>query len=303
MLRLPYGYRGIAPDLRGYGWSEAKPANAVFGLADYAGDIQSLVETLGLTRFHLVGHSMGAGVAQQYAIDHPDRLLSLTLVDPVSPFGFGGTKTADGQPVYADFAGSGGGTVNQEFVKYIQEERRDGGNPNLPRDVINNFYYKPPFRSDREEDILTSLLAIQTGPEYYPGDMVPSANWPFVAPGENGVANAFAPKYSNTSGLANIQPQVPILWIQAREDQIVSDNSLFDFGTLGKLGLIPGWPGEEIYPPQPMVAQMRYVLEQYRSNGGSYELTYQEISDVLGISRSRVCQLHAQAIEGLRRNG
>jgi pimeloyl-ACP methyl ester carboxylesterase len=29
------------------------------------------------------------------------------------------------------------------------------------------------------------------------------------------------------------------------------------------LGYVPGWPGVEIYPPQPMVSQTRHILEQY----------------------------------------
>jgi pimeloyl-ACP methyl ester carboxylesterase len=40
-------------------------------LCDWADDIGALVETLGLTRFHLVGHSMGGGIAMQVAIDNP----------------------------------------------------------------------------------------------------------------------------------------------------------------------------------------------------------------------------------------
>ena len=52
---------------------------------------------------------------------------------------------------------------------------------------------------------------------------------------------------------------------------IVSDTSMFDFGTLGQMELVPGWPGEEIYPPQPMVSQMRAVLDKYQTNGGSYQ--------------------------------
>jgi len=39
---------------------------------------------------------------------------------------------------------------------------------------------------------------------------------------------------------------------------------------LGKLGVIPGWPGEEIYPPQPMLGQTRHILEKYQSAGGTY---------------------------------
>ena len=43
-------------------------------------------------------------------------------------------------------------------------------------------------------------------------------------------------------------------------------------GTLGKLGLVPGWPGEEVFPPQPMVTQIRNVLERYREHGGRVEM-------------------------------
>jgi predicted enzyme related to lactoylglutathione lyase len=39
-------------------------------------------------------------------------------------------------------------------------------------------------------------------------------------------------------------------------------------GTLGKMGVIPGWPGADVFAPQPMVAQIRAVLERYREAGG-----------------------------------
>ncbi len=66
-------------------------------------------------------------------------------------------------------------------------------------------------------------------------------------------------------------PKPPILWVRGDSDMIVSDNSMFDFGALGKLGFLPGWPGEEVYPPQPMVTQTRTVLEKYAAAGGSFE--------------------------------
>ncbi len=62
-----------------------------------------------------------------------------------------------------------------------------------------------------------------------------------------------------------------MLWIRGDSDMIVSDSSFFDFGTLGKLGYVPDWPGEEVYPPQPMVSQTRHLLEQYKSKGGAFE--------------------------------
>lgn len=271
MLALPQGYRGIAPDLRGYGWTEAKPIDATRGMNDWADDLHALIEALDINRFHLVGHSMGGGVAMRYAIDHPERIISLTLADTVSPFGFGGTRGKEGEPIWEDYAGSGGGTVNVDFVKFIEENERGAGNPQYPRDVINTAYYKPPFRYHREEEILISLLATRTGPDFYPGDLVPSEHWPNVAPGIRGVANAFSPKYADTSAIVDIEPKPPILWIQAADDIIVSDASMFDLGRLGQMGLVPGWPGIDVYPPQPMVSQTRYVLEEYEANGGTYE--------------------------------
>jgi len=43
-------------------------------------------------------------------------------------------------------------------------------------------------------------------------------------------------------------------------------------GTLGKMGVVPGWPGEEVFPPQPMVTQIRTVLERYRQAGGRVQM-------------------------------
>jgi pimeloyl-ACP methyl ester carboxylesterase len=70
--------------------------------------------------------------------------------------------------------------------------------------------------------------------------------------------------------IVEVLPKPSILWVRGADDQIVSDQSFFDFGTLGKLGFVPGWPGEDVCPPQQMVTQTRAVLERYQSRGGSY---------------------------------
>lgn len=47
-----------------------------------------------------------------------------------------------------------------------------------------------------------------------------------------------------------------------------------DIGTLAKLGylpMIPNYPGEEVFPPQPMVSQTRAFLEKYKASGGDYQ--------------------------------
>ncbi len=270
MLAMPEKYRCIAPDLRGYGDTEDKLIDGTRGARDWADDLKALSDTLGNKPGHLVGWSLGGGVVMQFALDYPELVASLTLLSPVSPYGFGGTKGTDGTPCYDDFAGSGGGTVNPEFVKRIQAGDRSADDPNSPRNVINAFYYKGGFKAAREEAFLEAALLERTGDDRYPGDLTPSANWPNVGPGQWGPINAGGPKFYNVSGIVNLAQKPPILWVRGDGDQIVSDTSFFDFGTLGQFGFVPGWPGADVFPPQPMVSQTRAVLEQYKANGGAY---------------------------------
>ena len=271
MLAMPAGYRCIAPDLRGYGDTEDLPIDATRGVRDWSDDLKALSDILGDKAGHLVSWSNGTAAAIQFQLDHPELVLSLTFINPISPYGFGGSKGLEGTPCYDDFAGSGGGVVNPEFVKRIKDGDRSEEDPNSPRNVVNTFLYKPPFRAGREEEFLTASMLEKMGDDRYPGDMRPSANWPNVAPGVWGPINATSPKYFNGSAIVDAEVKPPILWIRGEEDQIVSDTSFFDFGTLGQMELVPGWPGADVFPPQPMVSQMRAVLDKYQANRGQYK--------------------------------
>lgn len=57
-----------------------KPASAPYSLDDMAGDAVGLLDALGVKRAHIVGASMGGMIAQLVAINHPDRVLSLTSI-------------------------------------------------------------------------------------------------------------------------------------------------------------------------------------------------------------------------------
>ena len=216
---------------------------------------------------------MGGGVILQYAIDYPDNVASLTLIDPLAPYGFGGTKDAAGTPCWPDSAGSGGGTANPDYVRLLKEGDRGADSPNSPRNVMNAFYFKPPFRvaPEREEVYVDEMLRMALGDGNYPGDAVPSANWPGVGPGKTGVNNAIAAGVCDLGAFAAIPARPDVLWVRGADDQIVSDASFLDFGTLGSLGYEPGWPGAEVYPSQPMVSQMRAVLDGYKAAGGRYD--------------------------------
>lgn len=271
MANAPAGLRLIAPDMRGFGRTERVPIDATKGLQDWADDTAALVAALGITApVHLAGWSTGGAAVAAYAIDGPAQVASLTLIDPVSPFGFGGTRGADGTPTTPDFAGSGASSGNPEFAALITAGDRSTDSDLSPLNVMRAFYWSPDFTVDPEWEqvLLDELLLSEVGDDGYPGDTQPSENWPNVAPGTRGTLNALSGKYCNWSAIVDIDPKPPVLWTHGSNDLVVADESPWEMGTLGKLGLIPGWAGEDEYPPQPMVTQIRAVLDQYAANGG-----------------------------------
>jgi pimeloyl-ACP methyl ester carboxylesterase len=71
----------IAVDMLGHGGSSLPPANAI--LAHYADAILALLDALQIGRAHVVGHSMGALVAMEFALAHSDRVASLVAMNAV----------------------------------------------------------------------------------------------------------------------------------------------------------------------------------------------------------------------------
>ncbi|HSS60935.1 MAG TPA: alpha/beta fold hydrolase [Candidatus Limnocylindrales bacterium] len=264
----PDGVRIIAPDMRGFGDTEQLPIDATRGLRDWADDTYSLVAHLGITRpVHLVGWSTGGAAIARYAQDH--SVASLTFIDPVSPYGFGAVRL-DGTPCFPDYAGSGGGTGNPEFIKRIADHDTSSDSPFSPRNVMNSSYWAASHREpkDREDMLVEEILKSVTGDDGNPGDSTASPNWPGVAPGTRGILNALSPKYCNWADIVYLEPKPPILWTHGTADIVVADGSAWEMGTLGKMGLVPGWPGEDAFPPQPMVTQIRNVLTEYGRRGG-----------------------------------
>jgi pimeloyl-ACP methyl ester carboxylesterase len=268
MLAAPDRYRMIAPDMRGFGRTEQVPIDATRGLRDWADDTQALVEALGIAEPpHLVGWSTGGAAIAAYAMEHP--VASLTFIDPVSPGGFGGVLR-DGTPCFPDWAGSGGGTGNPDFTARIAAGDRTADSPFSPRNVMNSSYWRPDHREPpaREDALVDEILTSVTGDDGYPGDAAPSENWPGTAPGTRGILNALSGKYCSWAGIVGIDPKPPILWTHGSADIVVADGSAWEMGSLGAAGVVPGWPGAHVYPPQPMVAQIRDVLTAYEQAGG-----------------------------------
>jgi pimeloyl-ACP methyl ester carboxylesterase len=259
MMAIAGEFRPYAVDLRGFGESDPEPVDAGRGVRDYSDDVLGLLDVIGPA--HLVGWSLGGGVVLQALRDRPERVRSATLVNPVSPYGFGGTHGADGRLTHPDGAGSGGGAANPEFVAALRAGDRSDDTPVSPRAVMRATYAAPGADFGDEEDaFVEAMLSTRVGDDHYPGDSLPSDHWPGVAPGKRGVLNTIAPTNFRIDDLHEIDPKPPILWIRGADDVIVSDTSLFDLAHLGAIGAVPGWDGT---PAQPMVTQTRTVLERY----------------------------------------
>ena len=80
---LAQGYRVICPDLRGYGASHKPLDVADYSFREMARDPIALMDHLGIDRFHVVGHDRGGRTAHRMALDIPDRIKSITVMDIV----------------------------------------------------------------------------------------------------------------------------------------------------------------------------------------------------------------------------
>jgi pimeloyl-ACP methyl ester carboxylesterase len=77
------GYRAIRYDVRGHGRSSTPPSGYTW--QNYALDLRDLLDRLGVSKAHVAGLSMGGGIALQFALDFPERVSSLVLVDSALP--------------------------------------------------------------------------------------------------------------------------------------------------------------------------------------------------------------------------
>lgn len=76
----------VAPDIRGYGATRAPrggPLGEGYSKREMAADIVSLLDELGIERAAIVGHDRGGRVAYRMALDHPDRVERLAVLNIV----------------------------------------------------------------------------------------------------------------------------------------------------------------------------------------------------------------------------
>jgi pimeloyl-ACP methyl ester carboxylesterase len=122
VAELARSHRVIAVDLPGYGKSE-KSAAYPYSLTFYASSVAALLRELGLTRVVAGGHSMGGQIAMLLALQQPQLVSDLVLLDPAGIESFG--------------AGEGDWLRNTLTIKGITEVAEDGIRRNLSANFLD----------------------------------------------------------------------------------------------------------------------------------------------------------------------
>ena len=151
------GYHVVAPDMRGYGQTDAPPASEAYTMLHLVGDMVGLLDALEAPQAAIIGHDWGAAVAWHTALLRPDRVRTLiTLSVPYAPRG----------PAY----GARGGVAPTTIFRQM---------------VGDHFFYQLYFQepgvaeAEMERDVAQTLRTMLVGAS---GDATPAERWHPIHP-------------------------------------------------------------------------------------------------------------------------
>ncbi|AKI99225.1 pimeloyl-ACP methyl ester carboxylesterase [Archangium gephyra] len=117
---LPRSFHVYALDQRGHG--DSSRPDCCYSQSDFASDVAAFLDSQGIPRAVLVGHSMGSFIAQQVALEHPQRVEALVLV--------GSAPTVHGNAVAAE-------------LKSVVDTLSDPIDPAFVREFQAGTFYRP----------------------------------------------------------------------------------------------------------------------------------------------------------------
>lgn len=85
----------LALDLPGHGHSEHRHPSGRYHFMDYLFNVDAVLDALGWSDCHLLGHSLGAAISAAYAAGAPDRVRSVVLLDTLGPVSVDAETTTD----------------------------------------------------------------------------------------------------------------------------------------------------------------------------------------------------------------
>lgn len=143
----------IVPDLPGFGESSYS-ADSHYSIPLQSGRVRDLVDTLKPgVKLHLVGSSMGGHIASQFTLDHPERVLTLTLFDA------GGVESANKSPAAQVLESTGKPvfyvTERDSFYHLMDSNFNDA--PWMPSLVLDHLADQFIARNDRHMHIFNEI--------------------------------------------------------------------------------------------------------------------------------------------------
>ena len=219
------GYRAVAPDMRGYGGSEAPEAVEAYDMVELAADVVALMDALGEERAVLVGHDWGAVVAWNTVLTYPERFTALIAMSV--PYGGRGQRSylTTLREAYGD---------KFFYMLYFQEPGvAEAELDPDPRALFERFFVSP--GQAREAPTITSPLADAGGLLGRMGRATELPGWlteadmalyveTFQRTGFRGGLNYyrnFDRTFERTPHLAGVKLDVPVLFLAGEQDLVI----------------------------------------------------------------------------------
>ena len=220
------GYRVIAPDMRGYGQTDAPSETDQYDIKHLTEDMVGILDALGETSAYIVGHDWGAPVATYSALFYPDRFTKLVIMSV--PY----NVRQDQNPI------EGLKAVFQDNFFYILYHNEPNGVAEKeydknPRDLISKFYQspgaltKPPkiIDSKRSAGGFLSRIGEPKGlPDWFTQKDLDYVVGQFEQSGFRGGVNYYRNIERNwelTEDLKDHKIKVPTLFLAGSEDMVI----------------------------------------------------------------------------------
>ena len=162
------GALAVAPDMRGYGLTDAPDRVEDYAMTNLVADVAGLVEAFGRDRAHIAGHDWGALVAWSFALAHPEMTASLTALSVGHPAALAAAMRDDDQRARSSYIALFLMEGKSEHVLAEDGYRRLRAmlEPAIPTTVVDHF-----ARSLSRPGRLTAAL------NYYRANLSPDSTW------------------------------------------------------------------------------------------------------------------------------